>query len=279
MTKIDLQEFDDQRGKLVQGLVACAEQLRNTAKVVEDFAQYFNSLDGDGKGKRKELVFEDGDGSKKRKRSVKPKDPNAPKRPASSYILFQNDIRKKLRAQFPDLTNPALLAMISEKWKNMTEEEKQPYNQQMLAAKGDYTEKKFAYDNRSAEQVEADNKVAADAAAEAAATKKGSRGARSKKEEAAPAAVKARPPPPAADTEAESDEEVEVAESDEESEEEESAPSKPSSKQARKQVDSSDGETDSASEDEEEESEPAPKRSKRSGSAQPVQKASKKNKA
>ncbi|KAF6762519.1 hypothetical protein DFP72DRAFT_957018 [Ephemerocybe angulata] len=278
MTKIDLQEFDDQRGKLVQGLVACAEQLRNTAKVVEDFAQYFNSLDGDGKGKRKELVFEDGDGSKKRKRSVKPKDPNAPKRPASSYILFQNDIRKKLRAQFPDLTNPALLTMISEKWKNMTEEEKQPYNQQMLAAKGDYTEKKFAYDNRSAEQVEADNKVAADAAAEAAATKKGSRG-RSKKEEAAPSEVKARPPPPAADTEAESDEEVEVAESDEESEEEESAPSKPSSKHARKQVDSSDGETDSASEDEEEESEPAPKRSKRSGSVQPVQKASKKNKA
>lgn len=62
MPKVDPHEFDEQRGKvrivlvaphseltlfqLVSGLVACAEQLRNTAKVVEDFAQYINGLDG-----------------------------------------------------------------------------------------------------------------------------------------------------------------------------------------------------------------------------------------
>jgi HMG (high mobility group) box len=65
------------------------------------------------------------DGSKKRKRTSKPKDPNAPKRPASSYILFQNDIRTELKKQNPNLSNPQLLSLISDKWKNMTEEEKE----------------------------------------------------------------------------------------------------------------------------------------------------------
>jgi len=79
----------------------------------------------DGKGKRKEVAIDDAEGGKKRKRSSKPKDPNAPKRPASSYILFQNEIRAQLRQEFPHLSNPELLAVISDKWKNMSEAEKE----------------------------------------------------------------------------------------------------------------------------------------------------------
>jgi hypothetical protein len=69
-------------------------------------------------------VLDDDEGPKKRKRNTKPKDPNAPKRPASSYILFQNEIRKELKEKHPNLTNPELLNMISEMWKKMSEEEK-----------------------------------------------------------------------------------------------------------------------------------------------------------
>jgi hypothetical protein len=69
-------------------------------------------------------ALDDDDGPKKRRRATKPKDPNAPKRPASSYILFQNEIRKELKEKHPHLTNPELLTMISEMWKKMSDEEK-----------------------------------------------------------------------------------------------------------------------------------------------------------
>jgi len=78
------------------------------------------------KGKRKAASSpEDGDASKKRKRATKPKDPNAPKRPASSYILFQNEVRKELKERHPDLTNADLLSLISEQWKQMSDEQKE----------------------------------------------------------------------------------------------------------------------------------------------------------
>jgi len=82
--------------------------------------------DDSTKGKRKaDPSPEDGDGPKKRKRNVKPKDPNAPKRPASSYILFQNEVRKDLKEQHPELSNSDLLGLISEQWKHMSEEQKE----------------------------------------------------------------------------------------------------------------------------------------------------------
>ncbi|KAF8883409.1 high mobility group box domain-containing protein, partial [Infundibulicybe gibba] len=54
----------------------------------------------------------------------KPKDPNAPRRPASSYILFQNAVRTEMKATNPEMTNHELLAMISKKWQDMSTEDK-----------------------------------------------------------------------------------------------------------------------------------------------------------
>ncbi|EAU80600.1 hypothetical protein CC1G_11400 [Coprinopsis cinerea okayama7 len=255
MPKIDISEFDQQRAKLASGLIACAEQLRNTAQIAEDFAKILGGLDGE-KGKHKDHGLEDGDGGKKRKRAAKPKDPNAPKRPASSYILFQNEVRNELKRQNPNLTNPELLTLISEKWKNMTDEQKETYNQQMLKAKEEYSQAKNAYDNRSPEEVEAANR----AAAEAAASKKANKGARGKSnKESAPAA----PPPPAREVEPEEESDEEESEDDDEEEE-----SKPSKQQ------SSSEESDSS----EAESEPAPKK-RRAESDKSSKKSSKKSKA
>ncbi|TEB29547.1 hypothetical protein FA13DRAFT_1632034 [Coprinellus micaceus] len=271
MTKIDPREFEERRGKLVSGLFACAKQLQETARVVEDFAQLINGLDG---GKRKELVFDTDDeaAGKKRKRTTKIKDPNAPKRPPSSYILFQNEIRNELRKQFPEINNSQLLSLISEKWKSLPEAEKERYNERNRSAKARYSVQKQAYDARSPEEVEAANR----ALAESVALKKANRG-RSKKE-VAPAVI-VPVPPKAKSEEPESDEEheVEVAESDEESEEEgtPAAVAKPSSKHTKPVTDSSEEESASEDDDEEEEA-PAPKRTKRASSAQPK---SKKHKA
>ncbi|KAJ2918238.1 hypothetical protein MD484_g2154, partial [Candolleomyces efflorescens] len=247
MTKIDLHEFEQQREKLAASLLASAQQLRSTAQDAEDFAKLISGIDVEVKGKRKELVFDDGDGSKKRKRSVKPKDPNAPKRPASSYILFQNEKRGLLREENPQLSNAAILQLCSDMWKNADDETREEYNRKQLAEKTRYELDKKAWDSRTPAEVAA----AEQATAEAAASKKANKPGRSKKAPAPVAAVQARPPP-----EADSDEDAETGDdSEEESHHEASAPSKGKD-------DSSEDESDS------EESEPAPKR-KRGGSAQP----------
>ena len=60
----------------------------------------------------------------KRKRKTKPKDPNAPKRPPSSYLMFQNDVRQKIKAEHPNLPNNELLLLISKAWNDMPKEQK-----------------------------------------------------------------------------------------------------------------------------------------------------------
>lgn len=55
------------------------------------------------------------------------KDPNAPKRPATSYIMFQNDIRDELRQKHPELPYKELLGKVSEAWSVLGEDQKKAY--------------------------------------------------------------------------------------------------------------------------------------------------------
>jgi len=257
-------KFDFHREQLVQSLSAVAESMRNCAHIADHFAKIiedspeladtFHEPEAPIKGKRKAAASpEDGDASKKRKRTIRPRDPNAPKRPASSYILFQNEVRKELKERHPELSNADLLSLISEQWKSMSEEQKETYNQAMKTAKAQYSEDKKAYDNRTPEQVDAANA----AAAAATSLKKATAKPRAPKVTVTPApmTVEARPPPTAeasASTES----------SDESDSEEEEVPQ---AKQAAPDSESS--------EDEEEEEAvhavPPPKK-KRGASAQPV---------
>ncbi|KAL0949071.1 hypothetical protein HGRIS_009167 [Hohenbuehelia grisea] len=115
------------------------------------------------KASTSEEVVEDG----RKKRSKKPKDPDAPKRFPSSYILFQNEVRNELKQKHPGMPNSELLSLISQQWKALPEEQRAKYNQMMASAKAQYTSDKKAYDNRSPEEI-----AAAHAAAEAAAAVK-----------------------------------------------------------------------------------------------------------
>lgn len=57
--------------------------------------------------------------NKKRK-----KDPNAPKKPMSSYFLWLTASRDQLKADFPELNNKTLLKKAGELWAAMGESEK-----------------------------------------------------------------------------------------------------------------------------------------------------------
>lgn len=71
----------------------------------------------------------DGEEVKKRKRGPanpdkKKRDPNMPKKPASAYILFQNDVREEIRKQNPDQPYSVVLNKISDAWAALTQEQK-----------------------------------------------------------------------------------------------------------------------------------------------------------
>ncbi|CAA7259584.1 unnamed protein product [Cyclocybe aegerita] len=259
-------KFDLHREQLAASLTGLAESMRNCAQFAETFAkivndasyapevaEYLNAAhDESAKGKRKAAASpDDADGPKKRKRTQKVKDPNAPKRPASSYILFQNEVRKELKEQHPNISNMDLLAMISEQWKNMSDDQKRIYNEAMKTANALYSEEKKAYDNRTPAEIEAAN-----AALEAARALKKAKSKRGPKPAAAaPApAVQARPPPAPEEVEPSTE-----ASEDDDSEEEENTTRK-APKQAEPDSDSS--------EEEEASPEPAPKK-RRGTSAQP----------
>lgn len=52
------------------------------------------------------------------------KDPNAPKRPPSAYIIYQNAVRDEVKAANPEASYGDILKVISEKWKQISPEEK-----------------------------------------------------------------------------------------------------------------------------------------------------------
>ncbi|KAF8628170.1 hypothetical protein AX17_006040 [Amanita inopinata Kibby_2008] len=184
----DTTKFEQHKSQLVAGLTVVAESMRKCADMAEAFAGLVNggaispdspaarmvrdlvvSAKADAaahaddkatvKRKRKGDVTEDGEEPKRRKR--KPKDPNAPKRPASSYILFQNEVRKEIKASHPNVSNNELLGIIAKQWQEMSDEDKAVYTQAMASAKERYSQDKKAYDSRTPEEIEAANAAAA----------------------------------------------------------------------------------------------------------------------
>jgi len=86
----------------------------------------------------------------KTKRSKKNKDPNAPKRPMSGYMLWLNENRTKIGDEFfADLTGKDKVTNTAKKagelWKQLTDDEKTPYNEQFEAARTEYQKLKAEY--------------------------------------------------------------------------------------------------------------------------------------
>ncbi|RPD62111.1 HMG-box [Lentinus tigrinus ALCF2SS1-7] len=112
----------------------------------------------DEHGKKRKSRGEDADGKRKVK---KIKDPLAPKRPPSSYLLFQNDVRNELKAKNPGMRNNELLSAIAKLWSEMPQDQKDQYEQRNKAAKDTWLAQKLVYEQGKAGAAAVPVKVAA----------------------------------------------------------------------------------------------------------------------
>lgn len=87
---------------------------------------------------KKEYLVKKAEYDSKHGASKAAKDPNAPKRPMSSYFLFSNEKRAEIKAENPDITFGEVGKKTSELWKALTADEKKPYDENYLAAKEKY---------------------------------------------------------------------------------------------------------------------------------------------
>jgi len=70
----------------------------------------------------------DDEGPKRKKK--KKKDPNAPKRPITAYFFFAGDVRPDIRKDKPDLPITEVATLIGQKWRELTSDDKKPYEAQ-----------------------------------------------------------------------------------------------------------------------------------------------------
>ncbi|GAB7346549.1 hypothetical protein MBLNU457_5227t1 [Dothideomycetes sp. NU457] len=73
------------------------------------------------------------------------KDPNAPKRSLSAYMIFANEQRDKVREDNPGIKFGEVGKVLGSKWKGLNEKQKAPYEAKAATDKKRYEEEKAAY--------------------------------------------------------------------------------------------------------------------------------------
>ncbi|KAH9027231.1 hypothetical protein EDB85DRAFT_1976087 [Lactarius pseudohatsudake] len=156
-------QLEYQKIMLLASLSSVAQQMRQCASAADQFAQTLSQASFSGSSlpslevvqagngnKRQGTEDDDIDGPTKKRRvsNKKVKDPDAPKRAASSYIFFQNDLRQELRKQHPEISAAEVMSRVSKLWADMTREQKAPYERLQAEAKQKWEAEKRAYDER-----------------------------------------------------------------------------------------------------------------------------------
>jgi hypothetical protein len=225
---------------------------------VNSLTELLNAAIAKPSRKRKLVALEIGEDGlpRKRKREKRVKDPNAPKGPASAYILFQNDIRSAYKKEHPDMSNKELLRLIGDQWKTLSEDKKDFYRDQHGRAKKKHEVDLAAYNAQNPDHVPAESKDSEkkkkkkkEEESEHPATKEVAKAApKTTKKAAAPKVVpKSKEVVESSGSEVEDASEVEA--SDVESSDDEPAP-KAKAKATTDEDSESDSEVDSSSEDE-----------------------------
>ncbi|GAA5903199.1 hypothetical protein JCM8208_002235 [Rhodotorula glutinis] len=184
---------------------------------------------------RKSVGAEDGDevdGKKRRStKEKKVKDPNAPKRPASAYLEYQNSCRESFRQQYPDDTYAEVLKKIGQSWQNLSDAEKAPWQAMTAGKTAVYLEAKSEYEKTDPNNASPEEQEAVAIATEPKAKRPRKSEATADiavdatpKEKKAKSAKKAASPPKAATPPASSSSEESSEEDDESSSEEEATP-------------------------------------------------------
>jgi len=86
----------------------------------------------------------------KRKTKKKKKDPNAPKRPTSAYFYFAGDVRPGIREENPDMKVTQVMCLIAEKWRELEEEDKKPFEEQAAKDRKRYEKEMKQYNETGA---------------------------------------------------------------------------------------------------------------------------------
>ncbi|KAG2150330.1 uncharacterized protein EDB93DRAFT_1142864 [Suillus bovinus] len=226
---------------------------------VNNLTELLNTAIAKPSRKRKLIALETSENGVpgKKKREKKAKDPNAPKGPASAYILFQNDIRSAYKKEHPDMSHKELLRLIGDQWKTLSEDKKDFYRDQHGRAKKKHEVDLAAYNALQPEQVpteakDSGKKKKKDEESDHPATKEVAKAApKTTKKAAAPKAGKVIPKSKeiveSSGSEVEDASEVEA--SDAESSDDEPAP-KANAKATTDEDSESDSEVESSSEEE-----------------------------
>ncbi|KAI1617191.1 non-histone chromosomal protein 6 [Exophiala viscosa] len=91
--------------------------------------------------------------SKARGGDKKKKDPNAPKRGLSAYMFFANDQRDTVREENPGISFGQVGKVLGDKWKALSEKQREPYEKKAATDKKRYEDEKAKY-NAAAEEDE-----------------------------------------------------------------------------------------------------------------------------
>ncbi|KAJ6826581.1 high mobility group B protein 6-like [Iris pallida] len=73
--------------------------------------------------------------------------PNKPKKPASAFLIFSKETRKELSQERPEIGNSTINAMISVKWKELNEAEKEIWKELAAPAMAAYKKELECYNN------------------------------------------------------------------------------------------------------------------------------------
>ncbi|KAG9297768.1 hypothetical protein G9A89_011283 [Geosiphon pyriformis] len=84
-------------------------------------------------------------GTSRKTRKPHVKDPNAPKKPNSPYILFSNEIRATTKTEFPSANQKEIVRQIGLKWKELSPEQKRIYEDRYSTDKERYDEELRSY--------------------------------------------------------------------------------------------------------------------------------------
>jgi len=73
------------------------------------------------------------------------KDPNAPKRGMSAFLLYSKDCRESVKNEHPDMKTSDISKVLGEKWKALSDIEKQPWVERAAVEADRYNQEKAAY--------------------------------------------------------------------------------------------------------------------------------------
>lgn len=80
------------------------------------------------------------------KKLKRKKDPNAPKRPLTVYMLFANARQNVIKKQHPELRQQLVIKRVGEDWRNLSEKDKVVYQKQRAVEQARYQSEKEKYE-------------------------------------------------------------------------------------------------------------------------------------